>query len=345
MVVVSGPRATARVMPWSPPRWTRSTAADRCWWPPSPTHAAEVLGELLPDIPAHRRCSSATPSAARRSPPSCRGASGGARRPAAPGRPRVSTALDRVTRIRAGIVAALEQERRAATLADWQPLLPALSHDAPAVFEPDTDLAAIRAALHDASRDGDGWWSRWRRSPPPADSTGSPAPAPTYRYPSYGRRWTRHTPYGPPPGCPRTAAPTWPPPGGRWPKRTSRSPRRSARRCGTRPPAHDGGPGMPGAPPAAWAPHCGPDATAAGKLLAALDADALVRALPLWVGTVADVEDLLPPRPACSTWWCSTRRRTSTNCGPPRCWPAPAGRWSPVIPGSCGSCRSCPTRT
>ncbi|PWU45154.1 hypothetical protein DLJ46_22300, partial [Micromonospora globispora] len=31
------------------------------------------------------------------------------------------------------------------------------------------------------------------------------------------------------------------------------------------------------------------------ELLAGLDADALVRALPLWVGTVADVEDLLPP--------------------------------------------------
>ncbi|TBL33100.1 hypothetical protein EYA84_18140, partial [Verrucosispora sp. SN26_14.1] len=31
------------------------------------------------------------------------------------------------------------------------------------------------------------------------------------------------------------------------------------------------------------------------EMLAGLDAEALVRALPLWVGTVADVEDLLPP--------------------------------------------------
>lgn len=31
------------------------------------------------------------------------------------------------------------------------------------------------------------------------------------------------------------------------------------------------------------------------EMLAALDGPALVRALPLWVGTVADVEDLLPP--------------------------------------------------
>ena len=33
------------------------------------------------------------------------------------------------------------------------------------------------------------------------------------------------------------------------------------------------------------------------EALAALDGAALVRALPLWVGTVADVEDLLPPTP------------------------------------------------
>ncbi|MDO3686837.1 AAA domain-containing protein, partial [Micromonospora sp. C28ISP2-4] len=33
------------------------------------------------------------------------------------------------------------------------------------------------------------------------------------------------------------------------------------------------------------------------ELLAGLDAQALVRALPLWVGTVTDVEDLLPPVP------------------------------------------------
>ncbi|HET6214687.1 MAG TPA: AAA domain-containing protein, partial [Micromonosporaceae bacterium] len=34
------------------------------------------------------------------------------------------------------------------------------------------------------------------------------------------------------------------------------------------------------------------------ELLAGTDGRALVRALPLWVGTVADVEDLLPPEPA-----------------------------------------------
>ncbi|MDG4797200.1 AAA family ATPase [Micromonospora sp. WMMD1082] len=76
----------------------------------------------------------------------------------------VAAARDRVSAVRAGIVATLELERLAAALPGWQPLLPALSHDAPAVFEPGADLAAIRAALDGASRDGDGWWRSLRRA-------------------------------------------------------------------------------------------------------------------------------------------------------------------------------------
>ncbi|MGC5052378.1 AAA domain-containing protein [Micromonospora sp. DT48] len=261
------------------------------------THAAEVLGELLRRHPgpppvlfgdAERRGAIATELAG--------GVAVGVddaqlRRDSTA----VSTALDRVTGTRAGIVAALEQERLAATLSDWQPLLPALSHDAPAVFEPDTDLAAIRAALHDASRDGDGWWSRWRRSHATRrlhrlTGARTDVPLPQLRAAVDAahavRAAARLSSHG---GTDLAAA---------WralaeadvalaeavgtalrnqtasARRWTGDARRAASGLGT--------------------------ALRAGRnrrreLLAALDADALVRALPLWVGTVADVEDLLPP--------------------------------------------------
>ncbi|MER5456503.1 AAA domain-containing protein [Micromonospora sp. NPDC002389] len=207
----------------------------------------------------------------------------------------VAAARDRVSAVQAGISAALEQERLAATLPGWQPLLPALGHDAPGVFTPDADLAAIRRALADTGRAGTGWWSRLRRA-------------------RAARRLQRLTGAGPELPAERLRAAVE---------------AAEAVRAAARLPA-DGGTDLS----AAWSALAEADAAlaetvgtalrhqvtsarrwtgdarrAAGALgtalragrnrrremLAGLDAEALVRALPLWVGTVADVEDLLPP--------------------------------------------------
>ncbi|WP_341716137.1 hypothetical protein QQG74_19175 [Micromonospora sp. FIMYZ51] len=298
-------------------------------------HAAEVLGTLLRRHPgpapvlfgdAERREAVAAELAA--------GAAAGVdaaqlRTDAAA----VSAARHRVAATRAGIAAALDQERRAAALPDWQPLLPALSHDAPGLFEPDADLTAIRGALADADPDsanagpgGAGWWRRLRRSSALRRLrrlTGAAAGVPSIgcrrrcRPPRRSGRRRDH---------PRSTARNWPPPGGRWPRRTPRSPKRSARPCGTRPPAPVGGPQPPGAPPAGSAPRCGPAGTDAGNYS------------PGWTPTPwcgpcrsgwarwPTSKTCCPRWPACSTWWCSTKQRTSTSCGPPRCWPGPGVR-------------------
>ncbi|QOC91418.1 AAA domain-containing protein [Micromonospora craniellae] len=207
----------------------------------------------------------------------------------------VAAARDRVAAVRSGITAALEQERLAATLPGWQPLLPALGHDAPAIFAPDADLAAVRRALADTGRGDTSWWHRLRR----AQAT---------------RRLRRLTGAGPEIPAKRLRAAV---------------DAAEAVRAAARLPA-SGGTDLS----AAWQALAEADAAlaeavgtalrhqatsarrwtgdarrAAGALgaslragrnrrremLAGLDAQALVRALPLWVGTVADVEDLLPP--------------------------------------------------
>ncbi|GGM51561.1 hypothetical protein GCM10011608_40600 [Micromonospora sonchi] len=260
-------------------------------------HAAEVLGELLRRYPgpppvlfgdAERREAVATELA------------GGSAVGVADAQLRrdadaVAAAGDRAAAIRSGITAALEQERRATSLPGWQPLLPALNHDAPAVFDPDADLAEIRAALTGANQDGDRWWQRLRR---------------TYA----SRRLRRLTGAGPDVPVQRLMAAV---------------DAAAAVRAAARLPAL-GGTELT----AAWSALAEADAALADavgaalrhqatsarrwtgdarraanglgtalragrnrrrELLAGLDAEALVRALPLWVGTVADVEDLLPP--------------------------------------------------
>ncbi|GAB3843099.1 hypothetical protein GCM10029963_17210 [Micromonospora andamanensis] len=261
------------------------------------THAAEVLGELLRRHPgpppvlfgdAERRGAIATELAG--------GVAVGVDDPQLRrDTTAVSAARDRVAGARAGIAAALEQERLAATLPDWQPLLPALSHDAPAVFEPDSDLAAIRAALHEASRNGDDWWSRWRRSRATrrlhrltGAATGVPVPQVRAAVDAADavRAAARLSSHG---GTDLAAA---------WRALTEadealaetvgaalRNQTASARRWT--------GDARRAASGLGTALRAGRNRRR--ELLATLDAEALVRALPLWVGTVADVEDLLPP--------------------------------------------------
>ncbi|WP_229791790.1 AAA family ATPase, partial [Micromonospora fulviviridis] len=129
-------------------------------------HAADVLGELL------RRHPGPTPvlfGDAERRETIAADLAGGAAAGADDATLRadeaaVASARDRVAAVSAGVAAALDEERRAATLPGWQPLLPALSRDAPHLFDPDTDLTSVRSALADATSAGDGWWRRWRRA-------------------------------------------------------------------------------------------------------------------------------------------------------------------------------------
>ncbi|MET8908170.1 AAA domain-containing protein [Micromonospora sp. NPDC004551] len=205
----------------------------------------------------------------------------------------VASARDRVAAVSAGVAAALDEERRAATLPGWQPLLPALTRDAPRLFDPDTDLGAVRSALAAATVSGDGWWRRWRRA-------------------RAGQRLRRLAGGDVPVERVRAAV------------EAATAVRAAARLAAT------GGTDLA----AAWRSLAEADAAlaeavgtamrhrAAGarrwtgaarratsglgaalragrnrrrELLAGLDAEALVRVLPLWVGTVTDVEDLLPP--------------------------------------------------
>ncbi|TCB98618.1 hypothetical protein E0H26_09070 [Micromonospora zingiberis] len=260
-------------------------------------HAAEVLGELLRRHPgpppvlfgdAERRDAVATELAA--GVPA--GASDAQLRA---DEAAVTAAQHRVAAVRAGIAAALEQERIAATLPGWQPLLPALSHDAPAVFKPGTDLAAIRAAIGQVDRDGTGWWRRLRRSHAARRLRRLTGAAPQIamarlRAAVDAAEAVRATAaLATSGGTDLTAA---------WPALTEadaalaeavgtalRHQATSARRWT--------GDARRAAGGLATALRAGRNRRR--ELLAGLDADALVRALPLWVGTVADVEDLLPP--------------------------------------------------
>ncbi|MEU9825598.1 AAA domain-containing protein [Micromonospora chersina] len=260
-------------------------------------HAADVLGELL------RRHPGPTPvlfGDAERRETIAADLAGGAAAGADDATLRadeaaVASARDRVAAVSAGVAAALDEERLAATLPGWQPLLPALSRDAPSLFDPDTDLAAVRSALAGATSAGDGWWRRWRRG-------------------RAGQRLRRLVGGDVPVERVRAAV------------EAASAVRAAARLAAT------GGTDLA----AAWRGLAEADAALADavgtamrhraasarrwtgaarratsglgaalragrnrrrELLAGLDAEALVRALPLWVGTVTDVEDLLPPVP------------------------------------------------
>ncbi|WP_200207438.1 AAA domain-containing protein [Micromonospora coerulea] len=260
-------------------------------------HAAQVLGDLLGRHPgptpvlfgdAERRAAIAADLA------------GGAAAGADDGQLRadaaaVEAARSRVAAVRAGIVAALDEERMAATLPAWQPLLPALSHDAPGAFDPDAELTAIGTALTDATRGGAGWWRRWRRARA-ADrlrrlaGAGPDVPEERLRAAVEAATAVR--------AAARLAAtggtdltPAW--------RALAEADAALATAVGTAM-RHRSTSARRWSGDARRAASGLGAALRAGRnrrreLLAGLDAGALVRALPLWVGTVADVEDLLPP--------------------------------------------------
>jgi hypothetical protein len=215
----------------------------------------------------------------------------------------VAAAVATVDRLTDGIAAALEIERRAASVEHWESLVPGLAIDAPRAFEPGFDLTAAtaladRAAERVAGRVDEptpGWWRRWRRGAAERRlrrALGAPAGVPLDRLRTaleagaarqaaarlaatggteLGRAWSA---LGQADAALAAALGT-----------AMRHRAASARRWS--------GAARRSAATLASALRAGRNRRR--EMLAGLDGQALVRALPLWIGTVADVEDLLPP--------------------------------------------------
>ncbi|BCJ45955.1 hypothetical protein GCM10010168_49030 [Actinoplanes ianthinogenes] len=235
------------------------------------------------------------------------------------GRARVRAAAASVREKRTALIQALELEQHAAALPAYQPLLPRLAVDVPGAFDDAVDLDEVRALL--AVEPGAGWWSRRRARVARRKAfrllrtdEGAPGAA-------RARGGTRDRAHGV-----REAGESGPGETVREALAAATAQRAAARLAAT------GGTDLA----AAWsalhdaendlreaagramrdaarsAERWDSDARrAAGALAAALRAGRnrrrellarmaaapLVRALPLWIGTVADVEDLLPPEP------------------------------------------------
>ncbi|MFF5296907.1 DEAD/DEAH box helicase [Paractinoplanes globisporus] len=187
---------------------------------------------------------------------------------------------DSVRRERAGIRSSLDREYAAARLPEWEPRLPALAADVPGAFALHFDPARL------TRRGLAGWWARRRlrarRGVPEETVTDAIAAATAQRAAAHlaatggtdlGPRWIAlHAAEAALADAVGTAMRN----AARGEKRWDREARR-------------------GASSLAAALRAGRNRRR--ELLAQLDAPPLVRALPLWIGTVADVEDLLPAAP------------------------------------------------
>jgi superfamily I DNA/RNA helicase len=251
------------------------------------SQAAEVLGGLLARYPgpapvlfgdAERRTALAAGLAAGTE-------TGIADRELRADRAAVRRRLELVREAREVIRAGLDLERRAAELPAWQPLLSGLAAEVPGAF--DDEAAALLAR---ARRPGAGWWQRWRgrrvlRTAPgvpeervtealaAADAQRAAARLAATGGTDLTARWAAlHEAEAALAGTVGAAM-----------RRASRSDKRwtSEARRGT----------------AALATALRSGRNRRRELLAALDGPPLIRALPLWIGTVADVEDLLPATP------------------------------------------------
>lgn len=263
------------------------------------THAADVVGELLDRYPgptpvlfgdAEHRDAIAGELAA---------GAGTGHEPAAlrADDEAVAAAQAKVRRLSAAVDAALELEMRAAELPQWQPLVPALEADAPAAFDAGTDLDAATALADQLERPAGGWWRRLRRRF--ADRrlrsvlrAGRTVPIERLRDAIAAGRCTQ--------AVGRLASSGGTDLGAVW-RALREADQELAEAVGT---------AMRHRATSAerWDRHARRSAASlasalrAGRnrrreLLAGMDGQALVRALPLWVGTAIDTNDLLPPVP------------------------------------------------
>lgn len=256
------------------------------------THAADVLGELLGRYPGpapvlfgdtEQRQSLATELAsgfaAGADPATLRAAAGD-----------VDRAVASVRELAAAIEAALGVEQEAAALDRWEPLIPGLRADVPGAFAVDADLAMLgrRAAESDQ-----GWWGRWQwrrlrrrlgaRAGVPQERVRAALEAAGARQAAARLAATGGTDLGP----------AW--------QALAEAEAALAEAVGAQM-RHRAGSAQ------RWSSGSRRGVAALGaalragrnrrrELLASLDGAALVRALPLWIGTVLDTEDLLPPVP------------------------------------------------
>jgi hypothetical protein len=184
----------------------------------------------------------------------------------------VRSQFDEVRLQRAAVADALDLETRAATLDHWQPHLAALAADVPAAFDGGLERRGLA-----------GWWARRRsRKIPPQRVTDARTAAAAQRAAAHlaATGGTDLTQRWPSLHAAENALATAVGDAMRRAARSEHRWDRDARR---------------GAAALAAALRAGRNRRR--ELLAKLDAVPLVRALPLWIGTVADVEDLLPAAP------------------------------------------------
>lgn len=258
-------------------------------------HAADVLGGLLERYPgpvpvlfgdAERRDEIATKLTSGLG-------EGASRQRLAEDAAAARDAIEAVGAAERRITGALEREARAATLDEWLPHLPALRADVPAAFAPDVDLV-LAGRLRDAvAREPHGWWQRWQRSRAEQRlhrlvGTGSRLDDALLAAASL-RASSELASTG---GTDLTA--DW--------AALFRADEAVAATTGTlmrdRATSAERWDAAARRSAAALAVALRAGRNRRRESLAALDGAALVRALPLWVGTVTDAEDLLPAVPA-----------------------------------------------
>ena len=196
----------------------------------------------------------------------------------------VRRAHDAVNDIRRGLGEALEVEYRAAELSEWQPRLAALAGDVPGAFSDDLDPRAVADRL---ARGGfREWWTRRRLGVlkgVPRERVTDALAAATAQRAAARLAATGGTDLEPQWQALHDAEEKLAAAVGEAMRRAARSRKRwdrNARRAA-----------------AGLAAALRAGRNRRRELLAGLPAEPLVRALPLWIGTVADVEDLLPAAP------------------------------------------------
>ncbi|WP_067502657.1 AAA domain-containing protein [Actinoplanes sp. TFC3] len=252
-------------------------------------HAADVLAALLTRYPspspvlfgnAERRAALAAELAGG-------AADGPSERELRADQQTVTENHDLVRGAAARLQAALAEHEAAAGLPAWQPLLPGLAADVPGAFD---DAVDLDRAVRLLDRAGSSWWARWRvrRMLHAAGGVPEEKMREAIRAATAQRAAARLAAAGGTDLAPQweglqAAEETLAQAVGAAMHRAARSRKRwdaEARR---------------GAAALAAALRAGRNRRR--ELLSRLDAASLVRALPLWIGTVADVEDLLPATP------------------------------------------------
>ena len=203
----------------------------------------------------------------------------------------VRLARTRVESIRAGVVAALTLEQQAARLPAWEALIPGLQAEVPGAFDPDTDLRRAQALVSRAGAKG--WrprWSRWRLGR--ALRTAADVP-PDRIVAALDAAEARQAAARLAAGGGTDLTPAWQ---ALWDAEAALAVAVGAamrhRAAGARRWRGDARRSV-----ASLAMALSAGRNRRRELLAGMDGQSLVRALPLWVGTVTDVEDLLPPTP------------------------------------------------